>query len=168
MSCIRREQGYVSSQFALPYAYASDLIVPLESYHRAEFLGILADQLPSNYRPHFGKRLVSYTDPPSGPVTLHFKDGTTATCDVLVAADGIKSAVRRAMYEGLAESESDAEKAEKLRGFVKAKWTGQYVYRGLVPRERVEEVCPDHPALSGPVYVSAHRDVRPSASTSDL
>lgn len=129
--------------------------VPLESYHRAEFLGILADQLPSNYRPHFGKRLVSYTDSPSGPVTLHFKDGTTATCDVLIAADGIKSTARRAMYEKLAESESDEEKAEKLRGFVKAKWTGQYVYRGLVPREKVEEVCPDHPALSGPVYVGA-------------
>ncbi|WP_405496454.1 FAD-dependent oxidoreductase [Streptomyces sp. NBC_00096] len=45
----------------------------------------------------FGKRLVRYetSENGDGPVTAHFADGTTATGDVLVAADGINSVVRR-------------------------------------------------------------------------
>ncbi|WP_043673040.1 FAD-dependent oxidoreductase [Streptomyces xylophagus] len=42
---------------------------------------------------HFGKELVRYEDTPDG-VTAYFGDGTTAHGDVLVGADGIRSAVR--------------------------------------------------------------------------
>ncbi|WP_043670507.1 FAD-dependent oxidoreductase [Streptomyces xylophagus] len=45
----------------------------------------------------FGKKLVRYDTSATGdgPVTAHFADGTTATGDVLIAADGVNSAVRR-------------------------------------------------------------------------
>ena len=43
----------------------------------------------------FGKRLVSYAHDPDGTVTAHFEDGSDATGDVLVGADGTSSAVRK-------------------------------------------------------------------------
>lgn len=44
---------------------------------------------------HYGKEFTRYEQHPDGTVTAHFTDGTTATGDVLVAADGTRSAVRR-------------------------------------------------------------------------
>ncbi|MFD4602348.1 FAD-dependent oxidoreductase [Streptomyces sp. NPDC058464] len=44
---------------------------------------------------HHGKEFTRYEQHPDGRVTAHFADGTTATGDVLVAADGTRSAVRR-------------------------------------------------------------------------
>src|SRR6516164_7191564 len=44
---------------------------------------------------HFGKTFVRYEDSPNGRVVAHFEDGTTADGDVLVAADGGASRVRR-------------------------------------------------------------------------
>jgi 2-polyprenyl-6-methoxyphenol hydroxylase-like FAD-dependent oxidoreductase len=43
----------------------------------------------------FGRKFHHYTLLPDGAVTAHFTDGTTATGDVLVGADGAGSAVRR-------------------------------------------------------------------------
>lgn len=44
---------------------------------------------------HFDKRFTRYEQHPNGTVTAHFADGTSATGDVLVGADGTGSAVRR-------------------------------------------------------------------------
>ena len=44
---------------------------------------------------HFGKAFVRYEESPLGRIVAHFKDGTTADGDVLVAADGGASRVRR-------------------------------------------------------------------------
>jgi 2-polyprenyl-6-methoxyphenol hydroxylase-like FAD-dependent oxidoreductase len=43
----------------------------------------------------FGKTFVRYHHEPDGQVTAHFADGTTATADLLVGADGVNSPVRR-------------------------------------------------------------------------
>lgn len=43
---------------------------------------------------HFDKTFTRYMDNEDGTVTAHFSDGTTAAGDVLVAADGARSAVR--------------------------------------------------------------------------
>ncbi|MEV7603685.1 NAD(P)/FAD-dependent oxidoreductase [Kitasatospora sp. NPDC089797] len=44
---------------------------------------------------HFGKELTHYEQRPDGSVTAFFADGSSATGDVLVAADGAHSAVRK-------------------------------------------------------------------------
>ncbi|MEU2789878.1 NAD(P)/FAD-dependent oxidoreductase [Streptomyces sp. NPDC007100] len=44
---------------------------------------------------HFDKVFTRYENNPDGTVTAHFEDGTTATGDVLVGADGSQSPVRR-------------------------------------------------------------------------
>jgi salicylate hydroxylase len=44
---------------------------------------------------HFGKTFVRYEELPTGRVVAHVADGSTAECDVLVAADGGGSRARR-------------------------------------------------------------------------
>ncbi len=44
---------------------------------------------------HFGRTFVRYEESPTGRIVAHFDDGTTAEGDVLVAADGGGSRVRR-------------------------------------------------------------------------
>jgi 2-polyprenyl-6-methoxyphenol hydroxylase-like FAD-dependent oxidoreductase len=44
---------------------------------------------------HFNKRFARYEELPDGSYRLHFEDGSTATADLLVGADGVHSKVRR-------------------------------------------------------------------------
>jgi salicylate hydroxylase len=44
---------------------------------------------------HFGKTFTCYEETADGPIVLHFADGSTAACDVLVGADGGNSRVRQ-------------------------------------------------------------------------
>lgn len=43
---------------------------------------------------HFGSQFTHYTAEESGTVTAHFADGSTATGDLLVGADGVNSTTR--------------------------------------------------------------------------
>jgi 2-polyprenyl-6-methoxyphenol hydroxylase-like FAD-dependent oxidoreductase len=44
---------------------------------------------------HFNRRFVCYEELPDGRCTLHFEDGSSAEADVVVAADGVNSGVRK-------------------------------------------------------------------------
>lgn len=61
--------------------------------HRAAFLRELLAEIPLE-RLHASKKLERAETAGDGPVTLHFTDGTTHECDILVGADGIHSRVR--------------------------------------------------------------------------
>jgi 2-polyprenyl-6-methoxyphenol hydroxylase-like FAD-dependent oxidoreductase len=83
-------RGRVLTEFeALP-----DL-APGRALWRSELYRALHDHAAAHgVRTEHGKRLVGVDEAPSG-VTARFADGTTATADVLVGADGIDSTVRR-------------------------------------------------------------------------
>ncbi|KAK4502566.1 hypothetical protein PRZ48_005992 [Zasmidium cellare] len=69
------------------------------SVHRAKFLGQLVKRFPSE-RAHFNKCLMTIDQPDvrsTDKLTLHFKDGSTASADAVVGADGIHSHVRNAV-----------------------------------------------------------------------
>ncbi|KAK6067201.1 salicylate 1-monooxygenase SalA [Seiridium cupressi] len=61
---------------------------------RAAFLRELLANAPES-RMHASKELHKVNQEPGGPVTLHFTDGTTYECDILIGADGIHSTVRQ-------------------------------------------------------------------------
>ncbi|KAI5118815.1 hypothetical protein M0805_000203 [Coniferiporia weirii] len=137
-----------------------DLVVPMGnlSFHRADFLLCLSKQLDEKTTTsHFSKRLVSYSySTPTSPITLLFKDGSTATCDVLIGADGIHSATRHTLLELAARdaeangSAEGAAAAAVLREVMDPVWSGSVAYRAVVPREKLEKINPNHRAMFTP------------------
>ncbi|THG99501.1 hypothetical protein EW145_g7256 [Phellinidium pouzarii] len=133
------------------------------SLHRVDILKVLTDNLPPSqaFQAHFSKRLISYEQGPDS-VTLLFSDGASTQADVLVGADGIKSATRMTMYKKLTTSaeEHGMDKAGDLRKFVQASWTGMYAYRALIKTESLLRENPGHQAASTPlIYFGKHKRI---------
>jgi len=94
---------------------------PMLFLHRGDLHAILVQAVRA-LKPdaiHVGTRCVDFSDDGSG-VTLVFQNGATATGDVLIGADGIKSLIRR-----------------KIHGDDDPKFTGIVAWRGLIPVERL-------------------------------
>ncbi|KAI0919700.1 hypothetical protein AcW1_003116 [Taiwanofungus camphoratus] len=134
--------------------YETTTRVGLATFHRAEFQDVLCRHLSKSDNVHFSKRLASYTESSSGEINLKFLDGSTATCDVLVGCDGIRSVVRGVLYHNLAadaKSSGDIAKAAALLTHVNPSWTGTVAYRGLVPKDILERDYPENLALTKPM-----------------
>lgn len=118
-------------------------------FHRAHFLDVLVDHLPSGVA-HFGKRLLSYKD--SGPdkeILLSFADGTQAECDLLIGCDGIKSVVREQMLQQKARQGHP-----ELLQCIDPLWSGSIAYRGLIPLDRLSrQGCGQHRTIEDPMMV---------------
>ncbi|THH33436.1 hypothetical protein EUX98_g790 [Antrodiella citrinella] len=91
--------------------------------HRARFLDALMKNIDSKYT-HHNKRCKSILQTDlSSPAVIHFEDGTTFEADVVLGADGIKSAVRGSVIE--------VEKNPVV-------FSNTTCYRGLIPIEDIE------------------------------
>jgi salicylate hydroxylase len=91
---------------------------PYYTAHRADLLAVLLGGLGTEGF-HLGSRIVRFDQDDDG-VTITLADGSTATGDVLIGADGIHSTVRGQMF-----------------GKELPRYTGNVAWRGLVPAERV-------------------------------
>ncbi len=87
---------------------------------------------------HHGKEFERYERAADGTVTLHFADGTTATADVLVAADGANSRVRG---QYLPHAAADGHRHPRDRGQVPADRGDEAGAAGPTPR-RTEQRDP--------------------------
>ena len=126
-------------------------------FHRAEFHGALLNRLPSCCGVFPSKRLESYTQQPGDAIVLRFQDGSTATCDILLGADGVKSAVRKTMLHEAASwagSQHRNAEAAELRNLSEPRFSGFFCYRALIPAERLSSISSQHQALSLDVQVS--------------
>lgn len=124
--------------------------------HRAEFHQVLLNRLPPRCRTFTSKRLESYAQRPGAPIQLCFQDGSTATCDILVGADGLKSVVRKTMYhEAATRAESQHRNADalELRNLCELRFSGVLAYRALIPAARLSSISPHHRVFSSAVQV---------------
>jgi salicylate hydroxylase len=104
------------------------------AFHRAKLIQVLYEAVSSHEkgRIHVKKRLVGLERLPTEEMKLTFLDGTTATADLVIGADGIRSVVR-SLYVG---------DTPIFSGFV--------AFRGLPPIGQVRELWPkdsDVPSL---------------------
>jgi salicylate hydroxylase len=126
-------------------------------FHRADFQQVLLRRLQNSCKAHYSKRLRSYKQRLSGPIELLFEDGSVTSCDVLIGADGLKSAVRRTFLAEKAEWAKSEEKwaeVANINASVDPVWSGTNAYRALIPADRLRARAPDHPIFREPTQVS--------------
>ncbi len=115
------DTGQETSRLGMGNVAQEQYGAPQVTIHRADLLAALAAELPNDCI-QFGKRIRSLSQSETG-VTLQFEDGSTATHDAVVGADGIHSRVRAALF-----------------GEESPRFTGVVSYRSVVPTERVRDV----------------------------
>ena len=99
------------------------------SVHRADFLDALARELPPGIA-QFAKRAVA-VEQDGQQARVRFADGSDYTCDLLIAADGIKSTVR------------DHVLASQGQPPVAPRFSGTTAYRSLIDSEHLRAVYRD-------------------------
>ncbi|KAF8558630.1 FAD/NAD(P)-binding domain-containing protein [Imleria badia] len=123
----------------------------LSSMHRQHMVAILERNLPASCTVHSKMRLVNYMEPEqddshsTSSIRLEFADGTTATTDVLIGADGIRSAVRKTMFE--AASKDDGDDKADLKQYIDPSFTGMSIYRALISAETLRMEDPENITL---------------------
>ncbi|KAJ6481082.1 hypothetical protein C8R45DRAFT_320629 [Mycena sanguinolenta] len=125
----------------------------LITLHRPDFQGVLLKRLPKSCRVNCSKRLRTYTQRESGVTELVFEDGSRTFCDVLVGADGLKSATRRALLTERAnwmQARGRWQDAADIASCIDPVWCGTIAYRALIPAEQLRAVAPGHPVLTTP------------------
>lgn len=110
--------------------------------------------LPHGVKCHLSHRLLSYSETKDG-IQLEFQNGRTALCNLLIAADGIKSIVRAKLMAKL-YPEIDS----KINAPI---FSGTLAYRGLFPVDELAKRWPGHRALKKRMMVSEY--IRGSTKT---
>ena len=126
----------MQQQYGAPYAQA----------HRADLHAALVEAVRALDEDciHTGCSFDSLEERQYG-VTATFRNGTTATGDILVGCDGIRSTVRGALW-----------------GDEQVAFTGYIAWRGLVPMDRLDPavIVPDSASFAGPARTFARYKVR--------
>ena len=138
--------------YILNRAYSIPYRGGLATYHRADLQEILLNHVSSSIHCHLNYRLVSYKEVKER-IQLEFKNGETASCDILVGADGINSVVRKVFLANKRGIDSSSEEAVTNAAPI---WSGTSVYRGLVNSEVIKRELPNHRALTTPMIVRSH------------
>lgn len=128
---------------------------PYTTWHRGDLHEALAALVPASMVRR-GKHVVGVDADTSSP-TLHFADGTVASADVIVGADGVHSVIRSTLFD-----------------VAPPRFTDRVAYRAIVSRDAVNEPNLDSSCKWwGPdrhlvhYYVSAGREIAFTTSVPD-
>ncbi|KAH8775917.1 monooxygenase [Hyaloscypha finlandica] len=91
-------------------------------FHRGHLQQALLKHIPSEII-HLKKKLVSASVDPRDGVQMRFQDGSTATADLLIGADGIRSGVRTAFVPDF-----------------ELEWSGHTAFRGIFNASLVDSI----------------------------
>lgn len=94
---------------------------------------------------HLSSRVVACEEK-GNIASIKFEDGTTASFDLVIGADGLKSVVRRDLVTAKFPNEID--RIQPIR-------SGSLVYRFLVPMQTLLQKAPNHPAITKATMVSS-------------
>ncbi|KAJ3754575.1 hypothetical protein EV360DRAFT_73589 [Lentinula raphanica] len=168
------EEGFPAWEFRLSDAQKGKKVHELyyenatpTNLHRQQLLDLLLEHLPPHCQVHFGHRLVScheYEDTQGSGVELRFRNGVVRDkYDLVIGADGLKSVVRQAVIaresglgvlpeekvytqgDGVERLGKDGQCEVGKRNDIL--FTGQSAFRGLVPREKLAALHPNHRVL---------------------
>jgi salicylate hydroxylase len=117
------DTGEVLQRFSLAAEHEKIHGAPYTQMHRADFHEMLASKA-REFDPdvvQLNRTVTGFTQNDNG-VELHFADGSSAKGDILIGADGLKSAVRRQLF-----------------GDAVATYTGDAAWRITVPIERIPQ-----------------------------
>ena len=106
--------GDIVSKVFRKGVYEKEFGAPYLSVHRADLVDVLRRQLPDNVF-RLGMQCVR-VETDDNKARAYFADGSVEEADILVGADGIRSAVRRSLF-----------------GDESPRFTGSVCWRGLVP-----------------------------------
>lgn len=115
------DTGEIIHQFSLADDHERLHGAPYNQLHRADLHDLLAAKARA-FKPdvvHLDRRVAGFEERQDG-VTLKFADGGTARGDILIGADGLKSAVR-----------------DQMIGEIPATYTGDAAWRLVVPVEKL-------------------------------
>jgi salicylate hydroxylase len=116
------DTGEEIGRFALADEHKRSNGAPYCQLHRADLHSALAAKVHElGGVVHLGWRVVNFAES-AEKITVHFADGESATADLLVGADGVKSAVRR-----------------QLIGPDNAVYTGDAAWRLTIPADKLPE-----------------------------
>jgi salicylate hydroxylase len=115
------DTGEIISQFPLAEAHLKQHGASYNQLHRADLHNLIvrAAQTLNPDVIRLGRRVTRFEETPS-QVALHFADGTTVEGDLLIGADGVKSAVRA-----------------QIAGADRATYTGDAAWRLVIPVDRL-------------------------------
>ena len=133
------DTGEVIQEFPLAEEHKRKHGAPYVQLHRADLHDLLATAA-CKVKPdliHLNRRATGFSETEHG-VTLHFADGTSVEGDILVGADGLKSAIAR-----------------QIVGEIPATYTGDGAWRVTVPVERLPKPFLD-PVMSVFMGPGAH------------
>lgn len=119
----RWDDGSVLGTTLLGQACVERFGAPYYTFHRADLHRALLDLLPADAL-KLGRRAAGVQETPEG-AEVRFTDGSTVTADVVIGADGIRSVVRT------------------LFAADHPRFSGQAVYRALIPTEIVPHLVAD-------------------------
>ena len=126
--------------------YVEEFGAPFWHIHRADLLTVLTQALDAQPGVHFYlDHALDTITTASTSATAHFRNGESVEADVWIAADGLKSTVRDALFDG-----------------TEPEFTGYTAWRGLVERSLVTDIPlePDFGLYVGPNKMVGRYGVR--------